>query len=587
MVDGATGVVYSVTDGNAVVPAGSISLAAYGAVGDGVTDDSAAIAAALLAANGARVFGVPGKTYLSTSAITVTTSVDLDLCGATLKPSGASGQGLRRDAPSVTASTTISSGATIGSRSFVVASATGIVVGQCFRAYATDTPTNDDYTFPPGWAKVTGVSGTTITIDSPFRVTYSGTINAYFYDASSMLSEFRFRGKIDGSATTYNSTTGQGIRVGGFSKVDIEADLIDFDNANSNTCAIQIYVCLDADVKVRATGTVSQSNIVDFQVCRFARLIHSDFDGDSFGANLLTCDYATAAFNNLRGRRWQNSNDAVSPVRSTRGIKMYGCGYARALYNDTSDYESPIKVESCHKFQVIGNTLTDCGLEASYTGSVALNISNQVDGNITQNGIVAFNTVVNCGGIGIGVSNSTGYGKVIVANNQVIKCQGRGIYVNVANAQILHNRVEDWGLRASTDVGIHYSTGATVIGNRFSNSVQTGLSCLRSFFQSSYVYDFRDNVCETANPMGVTFEAVGTGSIASGATSATITHTLSRTPAASNFTIQFTENPTNDNGNVWLSSIGSATATLNVRNDPGASNLDFGWRVAIPMPFTA
>lgn len=79
------------------------------------------------------------------------------------------------------------------------------------------------------------------------------------------------------------------------------------------------------------------------------------------------------------------------------------------------------------------------------------------------------------------------------------------------------------------------------------------------------------------NNAGYITEAKGTGTINNGATSATITHGLSYTPSAGECSVIFTENPTNDPGNSWISSITSTQFTVNVRADPGASNLDFSW----------
>jgi hypothetical protein len=80
---------------------------------------------------------------------------------------------------------------------------------------------------------------------------------------------------------------------------------------------------------------------------------------------------------------------------------------------------------------------------------------------------------------------------------------------------------------------------------------------------------------------GYLTEASGTGTIASGATTAVITHGLAITPVAKDITISFAENPTNDPGNFWVSTLTSTQFTLNVRNDPGASNLDFTWQATI------
>ena len=70
----------------------------------------------------------------------------------------------------------------------------------------------------------------------------------------------------------------------------------------------------------------------------------------------------------------------------------------------------------------------------------------------------------------------------------------------------------------------------------------------------------------------------GTGTIASGATTAVVTHGLSVTPTLDDISIVFGEQGTADWGRWWVSTITSTQFTLNVSVDPGASNLDFGWR---------
>jgi hypothetical protein len=80
---------------------------------------------------------------------------------------------------------------------------------------------------------------------------------------------------------------------------------------------------------------------------------------------------------------------------------------------------------------------------------------------------------------------------------------------------------------------------------------------------------------------GYLTEASGTGTIASGATTAVITHGLAITPVAKDITISFAEDPTNDPGNFWVSTLTSTQFTLNVRADPGVSNLDFTWQATV------
>lgn len=86
---------------------------------------------------------------------------------------------------------------------------------------------------------------------------------------------------------------------------------------------------------------------------------------------------------------------------------------------------------------------------------------------------------------------------------------------------------------------------------------------------------------QVRNNKGWFTENSGTGSITSGATTAVIAHGLSVAPVAKDIFVTFTENPTNDPGNVWISNITSTEFTVNVRSDPGASNLDFSWRAMV------
>lgn len=73
----------------------------------------------------------------------------------------------------------------------------------------------------------------------------------------------------------------------------------------------------------------------------------------------------------------------------------------------------------------------------------------------------------------------------------------------------------------------------------------------------------------------------GTDSIANSSTSKQVAHGLSVTPTVDDFTITLAENPTNTPGAIWVDSIGAANFTVNCENDPGVSNLDFGWCVRV------
>lgn len=83
----------------------------------------------------------------------------------------------------------------------------------------------------------------------------------------------------------------------------------------------------------------------------------------------------------------------------------------------------------------------------------------------------------------------------------------------------------------------------------------------------------------TDNEGGYLTENQGTGSIASGATTATVTHGLAATPTLINVT--FKEQGTSDYGRWWVDTIGATTFKVNVSADPGASNLDFCWEAKV------
>lgn len=75
--------------------------------------------------------------------------------------------------------------------------------------------------------------------------------------------------------------------------------------------------------------------------------------------------------------------------------------------------------------------------------------------------------------------------------------------------------------------------------------------------------------------------ASGTGSIASAATSTTITHGLANTPTATDIRITPTATTTNNCGIWYVDTIGSSTFNVNVKAAPGASTFAFSWKAEV------
>lgn len=76
-------------------------------------------------------------------------------------------------------------------------------------------------------------------------------------------------------------------------------------------------------------------------------------------------------------------------------------------------------------------------------------------------------------------------------------------------------------------------------------------------------------------------ENSGTDTITNPATFQTVAHGLDVTPTVDDFTITLAENPTNAITALWVDTIGAANFNLNVEPAPGASDLDFGWKVVV------
>ena len=120
-----------------------------------------------------------------------------------------------------------------------------------------------------------------------------------------------------------------------------------------------------------------------------------------------------------------------------------------------------------------------------------------------HDGRIIGNHVETCGGIGIGVTTDPP-GGLIVTDNIVRGTQATGIHIGVPNAIVSGNRVEDWGLRggrrrrhARNRRRDHLRT----IASRMPALTRAPLHQRRR--QRSRRLILRDNVSETANPLGV------------------------------------------------------------------------------------
>ena len=227
-----------------------------------------------------------------------------------------------------------------------------------------------------------------------------------------------------------------------------------------------------------------------------------------------------------------------------------------------------------------------------------ISVSNGVDNTISNNYL--------SGGTGNGaIVLFSGSSKSRVIGNLIYNASQNGIWVQASNYNtIIGNFIDSPGLgAANTYDGIQLLTS----GLATNNNIISGNTILAATGITRYGINVNSgtNHIITGNDLTGTFatsglnlagsgpggdivkfnkgfvtENRGTGTIASGTTSVVINHGLGFAPTAGEITITWSNNPTNNPGNWWVSSITSTQFTVNVRSDPGAGGATFSWAAA-------
>lgn len=568
----------------------------YGALADGSADDTTPITNAFK--TGHKVLGGgPENTYRYNSNIAIPLGVNIrfDGQGCTFKPANTSIVA-NTNVPSI-ATTTVASGATQGSVSVVVASATGLVVGQIIQFSATG--------FPTFFATIKSLASTTVGIDYAFPFDYSAaTVNVTVYAAGSFYEDVEWRNvKYDLSLLTGgNAALGMCLRI--VNALEVWYENIEITKSASVPGAttmtlLEAYLCKQVGIhKVHSHGNVSAVTpangsmvIIEVDDCNQAVVTDNIIEGQHFGINITRCAQAIVNNNVLHGRSTYEVINSLS-LFSTRGIKVTTCGTTQVIGNSLDDYVTPIKVDVAFRATITGNSARNAEFKSGTNNTdAAFELSSTSQAN--QFGfVITGNVIENSGGLGILFSNgaaATVNGKVICTSNYIRGCQAQAIQISNADCDISDNMIENWDLAATGNPGVMYGDGATANNNQFFHTDNTKV-CLQTNFVATYTYCFVGNKSPTGNPLFTgtkVLTAGGSTSIVSGTTSIVVTHGLARTPQAYEVFVVAGNQPTTAPGLISVGSFTSTQFTVTCKVDPGAGGLLILWRAELIQPWTA
>lgn len=288
-------------------------------------------------------------------------------------------------------------------------------------------------------------------------------------------------------------------------------------------------------------------------------------------------------------------------IEGNNFIDLSGNSYAAFSSENQSGASKTIKIHNnyCYKVgfsignsahdsttdssEIIGNTLYGPLENSQAAISVYKNINSIISGNIIKN-------------FGSGILSNSGT-NVLIDNNIITDTNSSGSLVTFnkgslwanGNTNIIISNNLCLDTTGLTPYGAYLTnnTNAYLENNKFTGPFTT--NALKTTGTSAYLQMKDNNFTGTLslgtitnklirNNTGYVTEASGTGTIANGATSATITHGLSVTPTLADISITLGENPTNTPGAIWVSNLGATTFVVNCENDPGSSGLDFAWK---------
>ena len=562
----------------------SVSVQDFGAVGDGVTDDTAAIQAAW---DDGRTVIHPFGDYVFTQLTIPSNRTLIGEEGATLRPTtvdtnwiindDVSGgntnitiRGLRIDGSSVTA-------ATVDSAAIKLTNVTNLTIQYCV---ITNVPVSaiicqDITNFDISYNRII-TTGTAGYLAAPPVETGGGIISSDM---------------IDGVISSNNISDCWAVCI-----------YLDATSSGGETRSVAIngnVVNGSADNGIRVNG-IRPDNLTDVSRISIVGNTIVDIDGTGIRA---TGSYLTVTGNNISLRALTVSD--ADPTHAPSGIDIEGIHIvvdSNVIYDATGIMTGGIRMtfnaDTIHNITISNNIIDAIGGVNGYgiigtlgTGTTFRDITiegNQITNTATQEGMF-FDNVEDLN----------------IINNRINNSFQEGLFCDTcSNVTISLNKFRNNNLENSSAIrgGIRLITcdGVIISNNRAYDDQGTktqkygvyldggaGLQCDEVIVENN---DFRGNATDgvgigffttnlkVKNNAGYVTENNGTATLLSSNTSVNVTHGLSDVPTVIN--INWRENPTNLIADWWIDNIGGTTFRLN-GVDPGASNLDFGWEAKV------
>ena len=435
----------------------------FGAVGDGVADDTSAIQAAIdAAADAGGVVWFPNGRYRVIGTLTLTASgvqvVGESRAGAVIVFDDTADRGLVID--TVTAADAVTSlltvDAAIGDRTVTVADGSVFAVGAW--AFVDDSGTHTGTHL----SRIKSISGNVLTLDDavPCPITVANTGTVYSYVAHPLLEGIEVRDLTLTCAVTVPTAKQTLLLVSRC--VDARVRNCRFEASTGPLLTARTCYHLAITESTFTHGATVGNSACEIQTSSGTRIQGCTATLCQFGFVTTASAYTRIASNRVNGR--------LSTVDLGRGIKLQDASNFSSVVNnvvaDTNLYG--IYLQDTAHTSVTGNSIQSCGVDA---GEHGIQLGGFIDGAAHHN-TVAGNQVANVTGYGVAINSGNGVSTYnAITGNALHGVQG-AVFCNTSHNTITGNACSGDGATVSGGI-VRVTFGGdynVVTGNAITNT---------------------------------------------------------------------------------------------------------------------